>query len=162
MLTVLGVAALLFVPAAVLAQGGIAPGPTMRLAGVHTFTALPSTAGGTMTWTVDREEIRESGGPVRRTNGIAAATGPSATFDLPKITGNETVYYINAGDRGFQDTLRVQVFPADRRSSFYYTSAGNPRVRVYLLVPSAFSPATPVLMGMHGVRPNADPDCDSL
>ena len=132
------------------AQGpGILNGPDLRLAGNYAFVFIPSGSGGATTWSLDRETI-SSTGTRTRTNGIASQTGTAASFSLTHVTGSETVYYINAGDAGAQDVDTVQVFPANTKTWFTYQSAGNPDVRVYAVLPSSLSPATRVLMAMHG------------
>lgn len=131
------------------AQGpGIVNGPSMRLAGNHTFVFSPSAGGGTITWSVDRETVGDS--TRTRTNGIASGTGSAATFSLTAVSGSETIYYLSAGDAGIQDVDTVQVVPANTRTWFTYRSAGNPDVRVYAVVPSSLSSTTRVLMAMHG------------
>ncbi|MEO5616596.1 MAG: T9SS type A sorting domain-containing protein [Candidatus Eisenbacteria bacterium] len=132
------------------AQGpGIVTGPGMRLAGNHTFVFNPSGGGGTVTWSVDRVTISDSGVHTR-TDGIASGTGPVATFALTASSGLETLYYVSAADAGSQDVETVQVVPADIKTWFTYRSAGNPDVRVYAVVPSSLSATTRVLMAMHG------------
>jgi len=129
---------------------GIVKGPSMRLSGTHTFTFTPSVAGGTVTWTLDRETISDAGIHTR-TNGIATKVGTTASFSLTAVSGSETIYSIHAADAGAQDSQAVQVFPADTKSWFTYHSAGNPDVRVYITVPSALNAATTrVLLAMHG------------
>ena len=128
----------------------------MRLAGQYTFTATPSQAGGPIRWTIDREERSENGGKSKLARNVAATVGPTATFNLAKIAGKETVYIIRAGDNGFSDTHRVQVFPPDERASFIYKSTGNPDVRVYIVAPATLSANTHIVMVMHGRGRNAD------
>ena len=141
------------------AQTGIVDGPSMRLAGTHTFAFNPSGAGGTVQWTVDRETISDAG-TTTRTNGFASATGTARSFSLNAVSGSETIYYITASDNGTQDVDTVQVFPANTRTWFTYRSAGNPDVRVYAAIPSTLSPASRVLMVMHGNSRTADEFCD--
>jgi len=138
------------------ATPGIVDGATLRLAGTHTFTATPSNSGGTITWTVDREVTSESGGNPSLTRNVLSATGATASFNLTKVSGRETVYYVRAQDNGFNDTQTVQVFPPNVRSSFTYKSAGNPNVRTYIVVPSTLSASTHIVMVMHGNGRNAD------
>lgn len=128
---------------------GIVDGPGMRLAGTHTFVFNPAGGGGTITWSLDRETVSDSG--VRtRTNGIASGTGPAATFSLSAGSGHETLYYVQAVVAGLQDIDTVQVVAANTKTWFTYRSAGNPDVRVYAVFPSTLSAATRVLMAMHG------------
>ena len=142
------------------AQGpGIVNGPAMRLAGTHTFVFNPSAGGGTITWSVDRETISDTGTHTR-TNGIASGTGTTRSFSLSAVSGSETIYYISAADQGIQDVDTVQVFPANTRTWFTYRSAGNPDVRVYAAIPSTLSPASRILMVMHGNSRTADEFCD--
>jgi hypothetical protein len=131
----------------------------MRLAGTHTFVFTPSGAGGTITWSVDRETISDAGTSTR-TNGYASGTGATRTFSLPAVSGSETIYYITAADNGVQDVDTVQVFPPGIRTWFTYRSAGNPDVRVYAAIPSTLSPASRILMVMHGNNRTADEFCD--
>lgn len=142
------------------AQGpGIVNGPSMRLAGTHTFVFTPSGAGGTITWSVDRETISDAGTSTR-TNGIAFGTGATKSFSLPAVSGSETIYYVTAADNGAQDVDTVEVFTANTRTWFTYRSAGNPNVRVYAAIPSTLSPASKILMVMHGNSRTADEFCD--
>jgi hypothetical protein len=128
---------------------GIVDGPDMRLSGTQTFVFNPSSLGGTVSWSVDRETISDVGTHTR-TNAILSATGSSATFSLSAVSGSETIYYVNASDRGAQDQQTVQVFTANTRTWFTYHSAGNPDVRVFTVVPSTLSSRTRVLLAMHG------------
>ena len=138
---------------------GIVNGPGLRLAGTHAFVFSPSAAGGVVTWSVDRETISDSGTHTR-TNGIASGTGTTRSLSLPAVSGSETIYYINAADQGLNDVDTVQVFPANTRTWFTYRSAGNPDVRVYAAIPSTLSPASRILMVMHGNSRTADEFCD--
>ena len=138
---------------------GIVQGPSMRLAGTHSFVFTPSAAGGTVNWSVDRETISDTGTSTR-TNGFASGTGTSKSFSLPAVSGFETIYYITAADHGAQDVDTVQVFPSGVRTWFTYRSAGNPDVRVYAAIPSTLSPASKILMVMHGNSRTADEFCD--
>lgn len=135
------------------AKTGIVKGATMRLAGQHTFAV---TGGKKVRWTLDREETNEDGGAPVLIKNIARARGATATFDLTKTPDKETVYYIRAQSGNFTDVQRVQVFPANERSSFTYKSAGNPDVRTYLVVPATLTPQTRVVLVMHGRSRNAD------
>lgn len=129
-------------------------GPMMALAGNLTFTA--SGTGGGISWSVDRLTRNENGGSQTRDSDVFTAAGASATFNLAKISGQETVYEITAFDNGFSEAISVQVFPENTRSSFTYESAGNPDVRVYILVPASLSPASKLLSVHHGS--NRTPD----
>lgn len=140
-------------------EPGIVNGPDMRLAGSHAFVFNPSGGGGAITWSVDRETISDSG-TVTRTNGIASGSGLTETFALPAVIGSETIYYITAADHGIQDVDTVQVFTPNVRTWFTYRSAGNPDVRVYTVIPSTLSPASRMLMVMHGNSRTADEFCD--
>ena len=156
----------LFTAASISAQASrmrprIEIGPTFRLAGRHTFTVASVRSTGVINWEVDREETPEDGGAATLTRGIAKATGPSASFDLPKISGRETAYYIHARGPGFSDTQRVQVFTAGVRSSFMYKSRGNPDVRTYICLPPTLSPATKIIVVMAGQQRDADAYLDS-
>jgi hypothetical protein len=139
----------------------IADGPTFRLAGRHTFTIASIRRGDVIDWEVDREETPEEGGASTLTGGIARAKGPTASFDLPKISGRETTYYIHARGRDFSDTQRVQVFPAGARTSFVYKSRGNPDVRTYICLPPTLSSATKIVVVMAGQQRDADAYLDS-
>jgi len=141
------------------AAPGIVNGPSMRLAGNHTFVFTPSGAGGTINWSVDRETISDTGTSTR-TNGVASGTGTTRTFSLTAVSGSETIYYITAADNGAQDVDTVQVFTPNIRTWFTYRSAGNPDVRVYAAIPSTLSPASRILMVMHGNSRTADEFCD--
>src|SRR5258705_6375940 len=133
----------------------ISGGPTFRLAGRHTFTIASVRRGDVIEWEVDREETPEEGGASTLTTGIAKAHGPSASFDLPKISGWGTTYYIHARGHDFNDTQRVQVFPAGARTSFLYRGRGNPDVRTYICLPPTLSPATKIVVVMAGQQRDA-------
>lgn len=141
------------------AAAGIVDGPSLRLAGTHSFSFDPGDAGGTIAWSVDRETVSDTG--VRtRTNGILSRTGPTVSFALPVVGGAETFYYVHAADSGIADLDTVQVFPADTKTWFTYRSAGNPDVRVFAVIPSSLSAATRVLLAMHGSSRTASSYCD--
>lgn len=131
----------------------IVKGATMRLAGRHTFAV---TGGKKISWTLDREETSEDGGAPVLIKNVANAKGATATFDLSKTVDKETVYYVRAQSENFNDVQRVQVFPANARSSFTYKSAGNPDVRTYVVIPASLTPKTKVVLVMHGRSRNAD------
>ncbi len=131
------------------AAPGIVNGPSLRLAGSHAFTFSPSSSGGSIGWSVDRETVSDTGIHTR-TNGILSGTGSNKTFSLPAVSGSETIYYVSAADAGVSDVDTVQVFPANTKTWFTYRSAGNPDVRVYTVIPSSLSTATNVVMAMHG------------
>lgn len=141
------------------AAPGVVNGPSLRLAGTHTFTFSPSSGGGSIVWSVDRETVSDTGIHTR-TNGILSRTGPVATFSLPAVSGSETIYYVTATDAGINDVDTVQVFPADTKTWFTYRSPGNPDVRVYTVIPSSLSAATNVVMAMHGNSRTASSYCD--
>ena len=130
-------------------------GPMMTLAGNHTFTATGSGLG-TISWSVDRLTKNESGGSTTRDNNVFSATGANATFNLNKVSGKETIYEITAADSGFSETISVQVFPSNVRSSFMYESPGNPDVRVYIIVPASLSANSHLVSVHHGTSRNAD------
>jgi hypothetical protein len=139
----------------------IAGGPTLRLAGRHAFTITRVHQTDVINWEVDREETPEGGGASILTHGIGTAQGVSASFDLPKISGKETVYYVHARGPGFSDTERVQVFPAGVRFSIMYKSRGNPDVQTYVCVPPTLSPATKIVVVIAGQQRDADAYLDS-
>ena len=139
----------------------IISGPTYRLAGRHTFTITHARKTDVIDWEVDREETPEGGGPSTLTRGISTARGASTSFDLPKIPGRETVYYIHARGPGFTDTGRVQVFQPGARFSIMYKSRGNPDVLTYVCVPPTLSPATKIVLVMAGQQRDADAYLDS-
>jgi hypothetical protein len=139
----------------------IASGPTFRLAGKHVFTITNVRKTVVINWQVDREETPEGGGTSTIIKGIATAQGATAAFNLPKISGRETVYYIHAGGRGFSDTQRVQVFPPGARFSIMYKSRGNPDVQTYICVPPTLSSATKIVVVMAGQQRDADAYLDS-
>src|SRR5262245_20298179 len=80
---------------------GIVDGRAMRIAGTHTFAFTPSSSGGFVSWSLDRETIDDTGTHTR-TIGISSANGVSATFSLSAVSGSETIYYITASDRGVE------------------------------------------------------------
>jgi hypothetical protein len=123
--------------------------PSLRLSGSHLFRFDPDGVAGTVSWSLDRETVNDTGLHVR-TNGIATRTGLTATFSLSSVSGSETIYYVNATLGAVHDVDTVQVFPGNTKSWFTYQSAGNPDVRVYAVFPSSLSPASRVLLAMHG------------
>ena len=139
----------------------IASGPTFRLAGRHTFTITHIRKIDLINWQVDREDTPEGGGTSTIIKGIATAQGATAAFDLPKIPGRETVYYVHAGGRGFSDTHRVQVFLPGARFSIMYKSRGNPDVQTFICVPPTLSSATKIVVVMAGQQRDADAYLDS-
>jgi hypothetical protein len=139
----------------------IASGPTFRLAGRHAFTITHARKNVVINWQVDREETPEGGGTSTIIKAIAKAQGATAAFDLPKISGKETVYYIHAGGRGFSDTQRLQVFPSGARFSIMYKSRDNPDVQTYVCVPPTLSSATKIVVVIAGQQRDADAYLDS-
>jgi hypothetical protein len=134
---------------------GIQKGAAMRLEGIHTFTANPSSAKETVKWTLDRTTISEKGGKPVRTNSIVSVSGLAARFNLPKVPGKETVYHVKASDSGFSDTFSFHVFSPRKISSFIYKSKDNPDLRVYLVVPATLNASSRLIMIMHGMSRTA-------
>lgn len=125
-------------------------GPLMALAGDATFSASGSGSGG-INWSVDRLTRNEKfGGLQIRESDVFSATGASATFDLTKIAGQETIYEITASDGGFTETITVQVFEPNAINAFIYESDGNPDVPVYIVVPESLSENTKLISVHHG------------
>jgi hypothetical protein len=139
----------------------IASGPTLRLAGRHEFTITNLRKNVVINWQVDREETPEGGGTSTIIKSIATAQGAIAAFDLPKISGRETVYYVHADGRGFSDTQRVQVFPPGARFSIMYKTRGNPGVQTFICVPPTLSSATKIVVVIAGQQRDADAYLDS-
>lgn len=140
----------------------IQPGPSLRTAGVHTFSLIGAA---TATWSVDRlvrAEQAKTGGFTRTTDVFAAQNGASATFSLGHVAGHETRYEIRATlPGGAVRTATVQVFPAGQRASFMFDSAAGKRVLVYVVVPPSLAPATTKAVSIHhGLSRNGDDYCD--
>lgn len=153
--------ALVFAPAAGSFAADIVNGPTMGTAGRHTFTATPGTAGATITWAVDRITRAESnGGSEAIRKNVYTATGTTATFNLTKVDGKQTIWRIRATDTAGTDTQDRQVFIANRLSSFTFSSVDNPIVRTYLVVPSGLTEDSKMLFVMHGQSRNANDYCN--
>jgi poly(3-hydroxybutyrate) depolymerase len=153
------VSALVFVGSALAATIDDTPG--MRTAGSRTFHATPGTPGATINWTVDRITRSESnGGGEAITRNVYTATGPSATFNLKKVSNKQTIWRIRATDSSGSDTQEVQVFPANKLSSFTYASTGNPVMRVYVVVPSGMNADRKLLFVLHGQSRNVEDYCN--
>ncbi|MGH3978842.1 MAG: hypothetical protein ACRDRZ_07560 [Pseudonocardiaceae bacterium] len=91
---------------------------------------------------------------------VSGGKGPTlrlATFDLPAVDGEATTYTVRAGSGTFTDTRRVTVFPPDTVTRL----GGFPDLRTYGIVPSTLSPATHVLLVLHGVGRDAEEYCAS-
>ena len=145
----------------------------MALAGSHTFA---SPTGERLHWKVDRLTTPEmvsfngtvwyganmasaaiSKAETYRDEEVFTAEGATATFALDYLTGYETVYEITTtATDGTEHTFSVQVFPANRMTSFRYASPENPDVKVYITVPATVSPKTRLVSVMHGAGRNAD------
>jgi hypothetical protein len=143
------------------ARNSIVKGAIMRPEGRYTFTLTSRVNTGAIHWRVDREETGENKGSTKLVKSVAAAQGPIASFDLSTIPGKETVYYVTASGLGFTDTQRVQVFPANARSSFVFKSAGNPDVLAFITVPATLNAATRIVLVMAGQQRDADAYLDS-
>ncbi len=122
-----------------------------RLEGKHSFTLK-----GADTWTVKRELIDEKSGISSTSGRWLKARGESATFNLAKLDGRDTVYHITARGVGIKQSYRVRVFKPDTISSFIYKSGPNPGVRTYIFVPNTLSSDTGIVVVMHGLSRNAD------
>ena len=127
----------------------------MRLAGAQSFSAVNAQSG-TIEWRVDRLETDETSSETVLIKDVATATGTKVTFNLPKISGKETVYQINARGKNFELTQNVQVFEPETASSFIFKSAGNPDVQCYIVVPKTLSPKTRIIVVMSGLNRNSD------
>jgi hypothetical protein len=139
----------------------IADTPAMGPAGKQSFTATPGSPGAAINWTVDRVTRSENngGGEAVKRN-VYRATGPNVTFDLKKVSGKQTIWRIRATDSAGADTQEVQVFPANKLSSFTFTSTGNPVTRVYLVVPGSVDAQSKLLFVLHGQSRNANDYCN--
>src|SRR5262245_23417136 len=83
----------------------IAKTPSMGLAKSHTFTATPGTPGAAISWAVDRVTRNETnGGSEAITKNVYTASGPTATFNLTKVSGKQTIWRIRATDSAGSDT----------------------------------------------------------
>ncbi|MDH3492608.1 MAG: hypothetical protein OEM82_03595 [Acidobacteriota bacterium] len=122
-----------------------------RLAGTHSFEVKDATS-----WTVDREEIDEKSGKSNVVKNVAFASGEKSEFQLTKSKNKTTIYRLVARGKSFSRTFRVTVLEADRVSTFFYQSEGNPAVRTYILVPASLHRDSRILFVMHGLGRNAD------
>ena len=120
--------------------------PTMRLEGIHTFTATGSPGGGAINWTVDKS-VNYSVTP-----GAFTATGTSVSFDLSWDQGI-TTYVIKAADSDFKDELSVQVFPPDQGINYRFRNPyqNSPEVEVRIQIPSNVSRDANVISVHHGM-----------
>lgn len=132
-------------------QPGLVEGPSMRVEGRHIFSAVPTVEGASIEWRLERQ----SAAGIEL---LEEATGAEVEFELPFTLGGR--YVVGARDGTFDESLIVQVFPANTRVVFQYESAGNPEVPVHIIVPSDASGASRVLLVHHGASRNADDYCD--
>ncbi len=135
----------------------IVKGAVFRVSGYHTFAAVPSTAGTTVRWWVDRVEIDEARGTTQRYARIDSAVGLTVTFTLVKIYQQHTIYRIYAEDSGIIDSATVQVFLSNNIFSLVYEGPNNQKkpVRLFIVVPYGQSASTRVVLVMHGLNRNA-------
>lgn len=99
-------------------------------------------------------------GPTTAT--VSGGDGPTlrlATVNLPAVDGEATTYTVRAGSGTDTDTRRVTVFPPD--TVIRLGGVGAPDLRTYTVVPSTLSPATHVLLVLHGVGRDAEEYCAS-
>ena len=138
----------------------IAPANEIDVAGSHTYT-LTGRPSGQVVWTVDRETRSEKGtGEVGVQKKLFRSTGLSATFNLVKVAGQETVYYVRATNGVFSDVRRVQVFESGALSSFFYKDVAHAWVRTYMVVPASLNRASGMLFVMHGSARDALSYCE--
>lgn len=138
----------------------ITPAQQINIAGSHTFSLTPR-AGGQVVWTVDRETRSEKGtGDVAVVKKLYRSTGASATFNLAKVAGMETVYYVRATNGEFSDVQRVQVFDAGVLSSFWYKDIDHAWIRTYIVLPASLNRNSGMLFVMHGAGRDAIPYCE--
>lgn len=90
---------------------------------------------------------------------IDDATGATVTFDLPAVDGEATTYTVRAGSGTVTDTRRITVFSPD--TVIRLGGVGAPDLRTCTVVPSTLSPATHVLLVLHGVGRDAEEYCAS-
>ena len=134
--------------------------PGMGLAGSRTFTAIPGTVGASVSWTVDRITSNETDGGREETRAnVFTARGLTATFNLSKVTGKQTIYRIKATDSAGSDVTEIQVFPANKLTSFTFASTDNPVIRTYAIVPATVSKASKILFSIHSDVRNANDFC---
>ena len=130
---------------------GIFDGPSLRVEGNYTFGAKGTGAASAIEWQLERRVGSN-------TRLLQEAQGAEVMFDLPYTA--DATYIIRARDPGFEDTVEVQVFPANVRARFTFESNENPDVPVHIIVPAAAGSASRVLMVHHGSSRNADDYCD--
>lgn len=124
--------------------------PAMGISGLRTFSASPTIPGETIRWSADRITKSEKDGSGEQIKeAVYTATGPQAFFKLDKISGKQTIWRIRASDSGGTDQQDVQVFQADRMSSFTFDSPGNPVTRVYLIAPATMNADSKMMVLMH-------------
>ncbi|MDQ3763442.1 MAG: hypothetical protein M3460_17980 [Actinomycetota bacterium] len=128
---------------------GSADSPTLRLAGQHTFAAVA--LGARTSWELSRESDDDEDQVVDK------ATGATVTFDLPAVDSETTTYTLRASSGTGTGMRRVTVFPADTVTRL----DGAPDLRTYAVIPSTLSPATHVLLVLHGKGRDAEQYCAS-
>lgn len=135
--------------------------PSMGMTGKHTFNATPSSNGATIRWSVDRVTRSETDGSGESVKAnVYSATGPTAVFNLDKVSGKQTIWRIRASDSGVTDTQEFQVFSGGRLSSFTFATLGNPLIRVYVAVPTKLTEDSKMLFVMHGAERAANDNCN--
>lgn len=135
--------------------------PVMRLAGKQTFFIKQNSEAKQVEWWVDRQEIDEKNNKVKLTKNIQQATGNTITFDLPKISGKETIYFVHSKIDNTEETRLVRVFQPEQPSVFTYKSEGNPDVKNFIFIPKSLNPQTNVVVVMSGLQRNAEEYLDS-
>ena len=128
----------------------------MRLAGKQKISVIKKPKSGVIEWQVDREETDEISGATILIKDAAKALGANVTFDLPKISGKQTIYDIKTRGKDFQCSQKIQVFEPDTPSPFTYKSAGSPDVQTFIAVPKTLSAKTRIIIVMSGLNRNAD------
>lgn len=133
----------------------------MMLAGKQTFFAANKAEPEQIKWWIDRQEIDEKNNKLQLTENIQQATGSSVTFDLPKMPGKETIYFVHLETGNIEEIRLIRVFSPEQPSVFTYKSEGNPDVKNFIFVPKSLNPQTKVLIVMSGLQRNADEYLDS-
>jgi hypothetical protein len=148
-----------------LCSGGIITNACkMGVEGTYGFSDAPSGKGSIILWSVDRHTRPQPQNDTFATPSAwsvsvnhNSASGSSVSFRLLKVVGMETVYKIIARNNGVNDTASIQVFSADSTAGFWYSSAGNPDVYVYIITPGSLSPSSHLLSVHHGNGREAAP-----
>lgn len=141
-------------------EPGLRESPSIRTPGSHTFYATPTTAGGTITWTLRRGSASNLEGVPTSWTEVETAQGAEATFTLNSQNTNFRVYRVEATDGQFTHNADIHVIKPNQRLQFDFESPGAPSIPVYMYAPQNLSAASHLIFVFHGASRNANDYCD--